>query len=115
MREQTLEILNKVQNREISPIKANSQLWDLFSVISRIGELAQKLTKNDWRHVFGVEDQDKVTITNKEVNVWLKGSRSDLIHVGGFNFETGNIPDSNYYSKNTAYNNLYKFIVKYGL
>jgi hypothetical protein len=32
MRTKTLEILNKVRNKEISPVKANTELWDLFSV-----------------------------------------------------------------------------------
>ena len=32
MREKTLQILQKVRNKELTPIRANKQLWDLFSV-----------------------------------------------------------------------------------
>ena len=33
MREKTLEILNNVRTGELSPLKANSELCDLFSVM----------------------------------------------------------------------------------
>jgi hypothetical protein len=49
MRTKTLEILNKVRNKEISPVKANTELWDLFSV--SFNDEGVEVCEHEYKHI----------------------------------------------------------------